>query len=303
MANSVPYLVQSLVVAKSIRNCGNKQHIVLIFIPQQNKERLEDAERFISSNQEIIDSLNIQILHINEPPCSLKHIKNTYYKNLITKSIRHTAYLYKLYPWSLTQYKKVLFLDSDMLVRKNLDHLFEKDCDFLYSDGPASPLNAGMFLAKPCDLTFKALRNMLLEGDFSYDKGWRGLGRTHEFFNAIETDQGLLYYFFIKDKFKGVVHKVERKLYNNQTPFDIFDLVKYKDHKKLEHLIDPKDVVIVHFSGWGQLYDHNGGKKWDDPSFKKVKINNKIEERIKVPFHQEWLNTRNSLNLSTLVIQ
>ena len=59
------------------------------------------------------------------------------------------------------------------------------------------------------------------------------------------------------------------------------------------------EVSIVHFTGWGRAYHKNGEQYWDGDSFGKVKIDNKIEERIKVPFHQEWLDTLNSIELKT----
>lgn len=54
-------------------------------------------------------------------------------KNLIIKPVfshdqecpRDNPYLNKLHIWLLTEYQKVCWLDSDMLIMKNIDHLFD----------------------------------------------------------------------------------------------------------------------------------------------------------------------------------
>ena len=83
----------------------------------------------------------------------------------------------KLRPWQLIKYGVVTFLDADMIARGNgIDDLFSSTKGFTYSDGPFAPLNAGMFVLKPSLATFDALLDVVREGDFSYERGWRRCG-------------------------------------------------------------------------------------------------------------------------------
>ena len=155
-------------------------------------------KRFLVDNQDKIKDLKVKVVEMPDDPCDIEQIENEQYKERLKFSAQNALDLYKFYCWTLSDYDKVLFLDSDMLVRKNLKPLFDLDYDFVYSDGPASPLNSGMFLLKPCPKTFESLRAMVMKGDFSESQGWNGLGRKHEFFNAMDVCQGIFFYYLPK---------------------------------------------------------------------------------------------------------
>lgn len=62
----------------------------------------------------------------------------------------------KLYIFELTQFDKIIYIDSDMLVLKNLDHLFEKPNlsavvagNFYPGNGDWVKLNSGLMVIKP----------------------------------------------------------------------------------------------------------------------------------------------------------
>lgn len=63
----------------------------------------------------------------------------------------------KLLIWELTQFKKLVFLDSDMIVLRNIDSLFEcrpfsavsADCSFPGNEGWAGGLNSGLMVVEP----------------------------------------------------------------------------------------------------------------------------------------------------------
>jgi hypothetical protein len=297
MSDCTPYLLQSLVLAKSIRDSGNNMDILLMQMTPPTEEKAIDARKFLADNQDQIKQLGVKVLQMTEDPCDIEQVQSFEYKERLKFSKQNTLDLYKFYCWTLTGYDKVLFLDSDMLVRKNLSSLFNLDYDFIYSDGPASPLNSGMFLLKPCLKTFESLRSMVLKGDFSESRGWNGLGRKHEFFNAMDVCQGIFYYYFTQMNSGKSTYKVERKYYNNQTPFEIFNSRIYREENRLQQDLAFDEVSIVHFTGWGRAYHKNGEQYWNGDSFGKVAVNNKVDERIRVPFHQEWLTTLQSLNL------
>lgn len=77
--------------------------------------------------------------------------------------------------WTLTEYKQVLYLDSDILAVKNFDELFSKDIEFgaaldIWFDTPSTTLNAGVLLVKPSIETFndmlKHAKEDLLDGQY-----------------------------------------------------------------------------------------------------------------------------------------
>jgi len=81
----------------------------------------------------------------------------------------------KIHLWKLTQYEKVVFLDSDVLVLKSMDDLFN------YSDFSAAPdsgwpdcFNSGVFVTKPSQETFHGLTNFA-QKEGSFDGGDQGL--------------------------------------------------------------------------------------------------------------------------------
>lgn len=59
----------------------------------------------------------------------------------------------KLHVWGLTQFNKIVFLDSDMIVLRNLDHLFEKESFSAVVAGARlfgwSKLNSGLLVIEP----------------------------------------------------------------------------------------------------------------------------------------------------------
>lgn len=63
----------------------------------------------------------------------------------------------KLLIWELTQFDKLVFLDSDMMVVRNIDSLFEcksfsavsADCSFPGNEGWAGGLNSGLMVIEP----------------------------------------------------------------------------------------------------------------------------------------------------------
>ena len=76
----------------------------------------------------------------------------------------------KLYVWSLTQYKKVVFLDSDMHVIKNIDYLF--DCPHMsavradqWNEPGLEKLNSGLMVIEPNMEEFRGLKKLWESGE------------------------------------------------------------------------------------------------------------------------------------------
>lgn len=78
--------------------------------------------------------------------------------NPINSSSRHWNYTFdKLLIWELIQFEKLVFLDSDMIVIRNIDSLFEclpfsavsADCSFPGNEGWSGGLNSGIMVIEP----------------------------------------------------------------------------------------------------------------------------------------------------------
>lgn len=91
----------------------------------------------------------------------------------------------KLHLWRLTQFKKVVFLDADTLVIKNIDDLFEREEFSACADsGWPDCFNSGVFVACPNEETFKSLSD-LAEREGSFDGGDQGL--LNSYFSSWST--------------------------------------------------------------------------------------------------------------------
>jgi alpha-N-acetylglucosamine transferase len=125
----------------------------------------------------------------------------------------------KLNIWKLTQFKKIIFIDADCIVLKNIDELF------LYPEISAvmeccDHFNSGVMVIKP---SLEVFDNMManLKTLYSYDK----------------SDQGFLNTYFIKNKYqplKYFYNADQTQLINNPTSFKIEELkvIHYVHDKK-----------------------------------------------------------------------
>uniref|UniRef100_A0A8C4WVZ2 glycogenin glucosyltransferase n=1 Tax=Eptatretus burgeri TaxID=7764 RepID=A0A8C4WVZ2_EPTBU len=88
--------------------------------------------------------------------------------------------LTKLHCWTLTQYRKAVFMDSDTMVLQNIDDLFERE-ELSAAPDPGWPdcFNSGVFVFCPSMATYHALQDFASTNG-SFDGG----------------DQGLLNFFF-----------------------------------------------------------------------------------------------------------
>lgn len=88
-----------------------------------------------------------------------------------------SAALAKLRVFELTQYKRIQFLDADVVLLENakLDSLFSYEFGVpLVTEGLGtdSPIRGGWFMVRPSGARFKVLQALVKRGDFSKAKGW-----------------------------------------------------------------------------------------------------------------------------------
>ena len=82
----------------------------------------------------------------------------------------------KIHLWQLTQYRKIVYLDSDVLALRSPDELFDLTDDFCAAPDVGFPdiFNSGVMVLSPNMGDFWALQNMAAAGD-SFDGADQGL--------------------------------------------------------------------------------------------------------------------------------
>jgi len=229
MANKAVFIAHCLVLAESIREVGDDRDIVLLLF-----DAAEDSDTFLGIHSRAVDDLRIDVRRVKNPVCfeniapNYKPFARRYYFDYV-----------KLLAFNLTEYDRVLFMDGDMVVNRNLDEVFLStpppraggNTWIAASDGPYSPLNSGLVLIAPSSKDYDSLLKMVYEGNYAEPGGWEGVGGVH---HGSSHTQGILPYYF-----QGRICKLPRTLYNNQVPADL-----------------PSDgfeaIRVVHFTGHGK---------------------------------------------------
>ena len=116
-----------------------------------------------------------------------------------------TCYRSKFRSLQLIHYDKILFLDSDILLRKDVKPMFNLP-GFVIADGSEAPMNAGFFLAEPSEQAYADIYDIWRTTSYTPEKGWMDYGQfphwrqkgnmTDWTFWCATTDQGLLFYYY-----------------------------------------------------------------------------------------------------------
>lgn len=221
------YLKSAIVLYKSLQNIGTIYPFILLA------------------------STGLSINNINDNDITIKRV-NTFDKdNPLYLSSRYKSCLNKIHIWNQLEYEKVCWLDADVIVMRNIDHLFNIDmkekqiaatpgctCNvFKNPNLPTSPhscplknskhiyINGGVLLVKPNKTIFEQLQQLDYNHPFC----------EQDAFNVFFKDSILL----------------------------IPSTYNYFNHLHLIHPeIDYKDVHIFHF-GYGKPWEIVGEKLYD----------------------------------------
>ena len=87
----------------------------------------------------------------------------------------------KVWLWKLTEYRKIVFLDADMMpMSKNLGLFLADDNNndplLIARNGFWSPLNTGFIVLKPSCYVFRRFVNLIQGGNWTPRDGWEGSG-------------------------------------------------------------------------------------------------------------------------------
>jgi hypothetical protein len=118
-----------------------------------------------------------------------------------------TAAIYraKMRALQLTDYDRIIFVDLDVILLANIDHLFAID-HFTALSGGNSPFNAGLFVLTPSCQDFVDINDVATSDSFNVERGWNDYGpfphwlRPNEMsdwtFYAAQAEQGIMHYYF-----------------------------------------------------------------------------------------------------------
>ncbi|KAI3648146.1 hypothetical protein MP228_005392 [Amoeboaphelidium protococcarum] len=159
------YVIGALVLAQSLRAVGTTRQLVAMI-----------TGNISAGSQEELKAVFNQVITVDS-------LKSSSLDNLKVLGRPELAYTYtKLHIWNLVNFDKVVFMDADTLVLKNIDNLFT---DYQLSGNgsgvAAAPdmgwpdcFNSGVFVAKPSKETFENLIKFA-ESQGSFDGGDQGL--------------------------------------------------------------------------------------------------------------------------------
>jgi len=136
------------------------------------------------------ESLDILYSHgIEAQPIELMFISNKFIDRF---SINWT----KLRFWKMEQYSKIIYLDSDMFLLQNIDHLFDlpntfaipADTDRHACGGPMGFNQAGLFVLQPCESIYHDMMSLVTSDpkyQFQYSDAEQGFLNFYFQFNRI----------------------------------------------------------------------------------------------------------------------
>lgn len=185
--------------------------------------------------------------------------------------VKNTSYAYwvntfdKLYVFELTQFDKIVYLDSDMYIAKNIDDLF----DMPHMSGAISGkervpdwdgINSGLMVIVPEEGILDKMKNILLTHEFNKDIGDQDI--INEYFDwknknlAISEKYNLFYY--VVDQYVNefgydsndlrVIHYIGR---HKPWMFDTQEIIGYRAKCQLEK----KSLELKFFDKYMDIID------------------------------------------------
>eukprot|EP00897_Mesotaenium_endlicherianum_P001242 jgi/Mesen1/1145/ME001236S00030 len=184
------YVCGAIVLARSIRATGSAHDMVVLV----SDEIGEDARAGLRAAGWIVR----RIERIRNP-----HAKQDAYNEWNYSKLRL---------WQLVDYAKVLFIDADVLVLRNMDHLFELP-EISAVSNDRDRFNSGMMVIEPSGCTF----NMLMDrkdGIVSYNGGDQGfLNEVFTFWHRLPRLS--LYITFTNDNESSLITEERARVYNS----------------------------------------------------------------------------------------
>ncbi len=205
-------------LAMSVMEAKSRYHIELVAIV---------AKRVVECRY-ALERIGFKVLE-RELPVTPEQIRNPQIaREIVTDGCCGIWELLKLHAWKLTEYDRVLQLDTDVMFHKNFDELFEIDRTLVWTHGAlggSERINGGFLVVRPNPADFDAMVEIIKTGDFRNGRGWKGKccwvygGRTI---------QGIVPMYYLYEK-PEAQYEVDRCQYNNMVEIDRCKTWRYKD--------------------------------------------------------------------------
>ncbi|KAG6474156.1 UDP-glucuronate:xylan alpha-glucuronosyltransferase 1-like [Zingiber officinale] len=170
------YVCGAIAAARSIRMAGSTRDMVILVdesISDQHRHGLEAAGWKVRTIQRIRN------------PKAEKHAYNEYNYS-------------KFRLWQLTEYDKVIFIDADLLVLRNIDFLFGMP-EIAATGNDATLFNSGVMVVEPSECTFRLLMEHVHEIT-SYNGGDQGyLNEIFTWWHRVPRHMNFLKHFWEGD--------------------------------------------------------------------------------------------------------
>lgn len=253
LATNDTYALGALVLAESLNRVKSTRKRVVMVTPTVTPSMRTALAQFyhLVQDVDVINSPDPEVL-------------------ALTKRPELGVTLTKIHCWSLTQYKKCVFLDADTLVLQQCDELFDRDelsavCDIGWPD----TFNSGVFVFKPSSDTFKELVKLAGESSGSFDGGDQGL--LNQYFSD----------WFVGDRLKHLSFVYNMTLASSYTYAPAFK--KYGSDVKIVHFLGPhKPWLHPRDTETGQVSFVHGSSQSLEVSFPLSKL---IARLVKLHFH------------------
>ena len=140
------YEYGAVALGESLDLVGSKLARIAMVTP----EEAEESRQLMSQHWKIIEVEPIYCLQKAHP--SVK-IANQQAEGMVNDLNRFESTCTKFHAWALTQYNRILFMDSDMVVLQNIDHVLYKysNASFVAAPEvfPPDTFNSGLMIFKP----------------------------------------------------------------------------------------------------------------------------------------------------------
>ncbi|RRT47178.1 hypothetical protein B296_00036720 [Ensete ventricosum] len=187
------YVCGAIAAARSIRLAGSTRDLVILVdesISKHHRSGLEAA------------GWKVRVIQRIRNPKAEKNAYNEYNYS-------------KFRLWQLTEYDKVIFIDADLLILRNIDFLFGMP-EISATGNNATIFNSGVMVVEPCNCTFQLLMDHINEIT-SYNGGDQGyLNEIFTWWHRIPRQMNFLKHFWEGDTEEVKAKKT--KLFKADTP-------------------------------------------------------------------------------------
>ncbi|KAL0899970.1 hypothetical protein Bca101_083931 [Brassica carinata] len=171
------YVCGAITAAQSIRQSGSTRDLVILVdenISGYHRSGLEAAGWQIRTIQRI--------------------------RNPIAEKDAYNEWNYsKFRLWQLTDYEKIIFIDADLLIMRNIDFLFSMP-EISATGNNGTLFNSGVMVIEPCNCTFQLLMEHINEIE-SYNGGDQGyLNEVFTWWHRIPKHMNFLKHFWVGDE-------------------------------------------------------------------------------------------------------